>query len=126
MNAIAKAWRNFRIRVANRRHGIAENKFKIGDRVVAREPTLFQPLVSLSHLGSNHPTIYLHSQNEGKLTEAGEVVDAFYGFDMIAGWRWHYKVSYKKRDTVIVLYEEQEICIDPAWIRDKKIKELGI
>lgn len=43
-----------------------------------------------------------------------------------AGWRWHYKVSYKKRDTVIVLYDEQEICIDPAWIRDKKIKELGI
>lgn len=105
MNAIVKAWRNFKIRVATRRQGIVENKFRIGDWVVARNQQ-----VRDQQLDSN----------------AGEVVDAFYGFDMIVGWRWHYKVSYKKRDTVIVLYEEQEIIIDAAWIRDKKIKELGI
>lgn len=105
MNAIVKAWRNFKIRVTKRRQGIVENKFRIGDWVVARNQQ-----VRDQQLDSN----------------AGEVVDAFYGFDMIVGWRWHYKVSYKKRDTVIVLYEEQEIIIDAAWIRDKKIKELGI
>lgn len=105
MNAIVKAWRNFKIRVTKRRQGIVENKFKIGDWVVLRNQQV---------------------RNQQHDSNAGEVVDAFYGFDMIAGWRWHYKVSYKKRDTVIVLYEEQEICIDAAWIRDKKIKELGI
>lgn len=100
MNPIVKTWRNFKIRVTKRSQGIVENKFKIGDWVVARD----------QQLDSN----------------AGEVIDAFYGFDMNAGWGWHYKVSYKKRDTIIVLYEEQEICIDTSWIRDKKIKELGI
>lgn len=115
MNAIVKAWRNFKIRVATRRQGIVENKFKIGDWVVLRN----QQVSSCFRCSSRTRDQQLDSN-------AGEVVDAFYGFDMIVGWRWHYKVSYKKRDTVIVLYEEQEICIDTTWIRDKKIKELGI
>lgn len=110
MNVILKAWRNFKLAVAKRRQSIGvENKFRLGDWVAVRD----QPLVSRSHLGSNHP-------------EAGEVVDAFYGFDMIAGWRWHYEVQYKRRETVVILYEEHEICIDTAWIREQKLKKLGI
>ena len=110
MNAIVKAWRNFKIRVAKRRQGIAEeNKFQIGDWVAAREPLDMRQQRSIPQ----------HS-------EAGEVVDAFYGFDMNRGYKWHYKVQYKKRDTVIVLYEETEICPDAAWIREQKLKKLGI
>jgi hypothetical protein len=54
-------------------------------------------------------------------------VDAFYGFDMNTGWRWHYKVSYKAgSNTIIILYEDHEICMDVTWIRDKQLKKLGI
>ena len=116
MNAIVKAWRNFKIRVATRRQGIVENKFRIGDWVVARNQ---------------------QARDQQLDSNAGEVVDAFYGFDMNRGYKWQYKVQYKRSGyictpqssggyTVVVLYEEQEICIDAAWIRDKKIKELGI
>ena len=116
MNAIVKAWRNFKIRVANRRQCIAaENKFQIGDWVAAKDPYLHLPEESFDLTGS----IY-------SFGEAGEVVDAFYGFDMNRGYKWHYKVQYKKRDTVVVLYEETEICIDAAWIREQKLKKLGI
>lgn len=110
MNIILKAWRNFKIRVAKRRQGIAaENKFQIGDWVAVKDQ-------SFNLTGSKFYSF----------RGAGEVVDAFYGFDMNTGWRWHYKVQYKKRDTVVILYEEQEICIDAAWIREQKLKKLGI
>ena len=114
MNVILKAWRSFKLAVAKRRQSIvAENKFQIGDWVEVRDQ-------SFDLTGSKFYSF----------RGAGEVVDAFYGFDMNTGWRWHYKVSYKKRDKkrdkVIVLYEEQEICIDAAWIREQKLKKLGI
>jgi len=105
MNVILKAWRKFKLAVAKRRQSIGvENKFQLGDWVTVRDQLW-------SHLESNR---------------AGEVVDAFYGFDMNTGYRWHYKVSYKKKDTVIILYKEQEICIDVAWLRDQRLKKLGI
>lgn len=109
MNIILKAWRNFKIRVAKRRQGIAENKFQIGDWVAVKDQ-------SFNLTGSKFYSF----------REAGEVVDAFYGFDMNRGYKWHYKVQYKKRDTVVILYEETEICIDAAWIREQKLKKLGI
>lgn len=114
MNAILKAWRNFKIRVAKRRQIIGvENKFQIGD------------FVNVKGGGG------WRDNGEFHFGETGEVVDAFYGFNMNTGWRWHYEVSYKtlyhyRRDTVIVLYEEHEICIDAAWIRAKRLKKLGI
>lgn len=110
MNLILKAWRNFKIRLAKRRQSIGvENKFQLGDWVTVRDQ-------SFDLTGSKFYSF----------RGAGEVVDAFYGYQMHRGHRWHYKVQYKKRDTVIVLYEEHEICIDVAWIRDKKLKKLGI
>ena len=110
MNVILKAWRNFKLAVAKRRQSIGvENKFQLGDWVTVKDQ-------SFDLTGSKFYSF----------RGAGEVVDAFYGFEMNKGWRWHYKVSYKKKDTVIILYEEQEICIDAAWLRDKKLKKLGI
>jgi len=110
MNIFLKSWRKFNLVVAKRRQSIGvENKFQIGDWVVVREPLDMRQQRSIPQ----------HS-------EVGEVVDVFYGFDMNAGWRWHYQVQYKRKDTVIVLYEEQEICIDAAWIRAKRLKKLGI
>ena len=105
MNVILKAWRKFKLAVAKRRQAITvENKFQLGDFVK------YPPLV------------------DWRGGETGEVVDAFYGFQMHLGYRWHYKVQYKRKDTYIrfVVYEEQEICIDTAWIRDKRLKKLGI
>ena len=110
MNVILKAWRKFKLAVAKRRQSIGvENKFQLGDWVTVRDQ-------SFDLTGSKFYSF----------RGAGEVVDAFYGFDMNTGYRWHYKVSYKKKDTVIILYEEQEICIDAAWLRDKRLKKLGI
>ena len=110
MNVILKAWRKFKLAVAKRRQAITvENKFQLGDWVTVRDQ-------SFDLTGSKFYSF----------RGAGEVVDAFYGFEMNKGWRWHYKVSYKKKDMVIILYEEQEICIDVAWIRDKRLKKLGI
>ncbi len=103
MNVILKAWRKFKLVVAKRRQMIGlENKFQIGD--------------------------FVHVKCVGvdDFCETGEVVDAFYGFNMNKGYRWNYEVQYKRRETVIVLYEEHEICIDAAWIRNQKLKELGI
>ena len=114
MNVITKAWRNFKIRVAKRRQNInVDNKFCIGD------------FVKNDCVGwdINRGEFHFGETGEG---ETGEVVDAFYGFDMNRGYRWHYKVQYKRRETVIVLYEETEICIDAAWIRNQKLKKLGI
>ena len=111
MNVILKVCRNFKLAVAKRRQAITvENKFQLGDWVTVKDQSF--DFKGLSKFYS--------------FRGAGEVVDAFYGFEMNKGWRWHYKVSYKKKDTVIVLYEEQEICIDAAWLRDKKLKKLGI
>ena len=111
MNVILKVWRNFKLAVAKRRQSIGvENKFQLGDWVTVKDQSF--DFKGLSKFYS--------------FRGAGEVVDAFYGFEMNKGWRWHYKVSYKKKDTVIILYEEQEICIDAAWLRDKKLKKLGI
>ena len=105
MNVILKTWRNFKLAVAKRRQMIAvENKFQIGDLVNAKDGDW--------------------RSGEFYFGETGEVVDAFYGFNMNTRYKWHYKVQYKRRETVIVLYEEHEICIDAAWIRDKKLKEL--
>ena len=111
MNVILKVCRNFKLAVAKRRQAITvENKFQLGDWVTVKDQSF--DFKGLSKFYS--------------FRGAGEVVDAFYGFEMNKGWRWHYKVSYKKKDTVIILYEEQEICIDVAWIRDKRLKKLGI
>ena len=108
MNAIVKAWRNFKIRVAKRRQIIGvENKFQIGD------------FVHVKGVGTRVTIPFYFG-------ETGEVVDAFYGFNMNTGWRWNYEVQYKRRETVIVLYEEHEICIDASWIRNQKLKKLGI
>jgi hypothetical protein len=113
MNAIVKAWRKFKLAVAKRRQMIGvENKFKIGDFVNVKDG-----------VGWIDTRIF---HGEFYFGETGEVVDAFYGFDMNTGYRWHYEVQYKRRETVIVLYEEHEICIDTAWIREEKLKELGI
>ena len=111
MNVILKAWRNFKIRVAKRRQSIvAENKFQLGDWVTVKDQ-------SFDLTGSKFYSF----------RGAGEVVDAFYGFDMNTGWRWHYKVSYKTgSNTIIISYEEHEICMDATWIRDKQLKKLGI
>ena len=115
MNVILKVWRNFKLAVAKRRQAITvENKFQLGDWVTVRDQ-------SFDLTGSKFYSF----------RGAGEVVDAFYGFEMNKGWRWHYKVCYKtlyhhRRDKVIILYEEQEIFIDTAWLRDKKLKKLGI
>ena len=111
MNVILKAWRNFKIRVSKRRQSIGvENKFQLGDFIHVKDQ-------SFDLTGSKFYSF----------RGAGEVVDAFYGFDMNTGWRWHYKVSYKTgSNTIILLYEEQEICIDTTWIRDKRLKKLGI
>ena len=109
MNAILKVWRKFKIAVAKRRQSIGvENKFQIGD------------FVNVKGGGGRR------DNGEFYFGETGEVVDAFYGFNMNTGWRWHYEVQYKRKDAVIVLYEEHEICIDAAWIRDKRLKKLGI
>lgn len=111
MNVILKAWRNFKIRVSKRRQSIGvENNFQLGDFVHVKDQ-------SFDLTGSKFYSF----------RGAGEVVDAFYGFDMNIGWRWHYKVSYKTgSNTIIILYEEHEICIDAAWTRDKQLKKLGI
>lgn len=110
MNVILKAWRKFKIAVAKRRQSIGvENKFQLGDWVTVKDQ-------SFDLAGSKFYSF----------RGAGEVVDAFYGFDMNTGWRWHYEVQYNRKDAVIVLYEEHEICIDAAWIRDKRLKKLGI
>ena len=111
MNAILKAWRNFKIRVSKRRQSIGvENKFQLGDFIHVKDQ-------SFDLTGGK---FYSFRGN-------GEVVDAFYGFDMNTGWRWHYRVSYKAgSNTIIILYEEHEICMDATWIRDKQLKKLGI
>ena len=109
MNVIVKTWRKFKLAVAKRRQMITvDNKFQIGDFVNAKS-------------GADRI-----DNGEFYIGETGEVVDAFYGFNMNTGYKWHYKVEYKRMETFIVLYEEHEICIDAAWIRDKKLKELGI
>jgi hypothetical protein len=114
MNAIVKAWRNFKIRVTKRRQSIGvENKFQLGDWVTVKDQ-------SFDLAGSKFYSV------KQRCFSAGEVVDAFYGFNMNTGWRWNYEVQYKRRETVIVLYEEHEICIDVAWIRNQKLKKLGI
>jgi hypothetical protein len=116
MNVILKAWRKFKLAVAKRRQAITvENKFQLGDWVHVKFGVMDQLPFDFDETGG-------FSTFGG----TGEVVDAFYGFQMHLGYRWHYKVQYKRRDKVIVLYEEQEICIDAAWIRDKRLKELGI
>ena len=111
MNFIIKAWRKFKLVVAKRRQKIpTENKFQIGDLVHVICSTDFDADGGFYNF-----------------TGTGEVVDAFYGFDMNRGYKWHYKVQYKTgSNKVIILYEETEICIDAAWIRDQKLKELGI
>ena len=104
MNFIVKAWRKFKLVVAKRKQSIGtENKFQIGGFVHVKFGVGVDDFVG-----------------------TGEVVDAFYGFNMNTGYRWHYEVQYKRRETVIVLYEEHEICIDAAWIRNQKLKKLGI
>ena len=110
MNVILKAWRKFKLAVAKRSLSIGvENKFQIGDWVAVKDQ-------SFDLVGSKFYSF----------RGAGEVVDAFYGYQMNTGWRWHYEVQYKRKDAVIILYEEHEICIDAAWIRDKRLKKLGI
>ena len=122
MNFILKAWRKFKLVVAKRRQKIpTDNKFQIGDLVNVICSTGFDADGGFYNF-----------------TGTGEVVDAFYGFDINTGWRWHYKVSYKtlyhgktttgehRSNTVIILYEEQEICIDATWLREQKLKKLGI
>ncbi len=106
MNLILKVWRNFKLAVAKRRQSIGvKNKFQLGDWVTVKDQSF--DFIDYGVIGV--------------------VVDAFYGFDMNTGYRWHYKVCYKTgSNTVIILYEEQEICIDTAWIRDKRLKKLGI
>ena len=115
MNVILKAWRKFKLAVAKRRQSIGtENKFQIGD---------FVNVKSGADWIDNGVLLSIHKYTYG---ETGEVVDAVYGFNLNTGWRWYYKVSYKKKDTVIVLYEEHEICIDATWLRAKRLKKLGI
>lgn len=110
MNFIIKAWRNFKLVVAKRRQKIpTENKFKIGDFVNVKEQSFD---LSGSKFYSFRGT--------------GEVVDAYYGYQMHLGYKWYYKVQYKRRNKVIVDYEESEIQIDIAWIREQKLKKLGI
>ena len=111
MNFIVKAWRKFKLVVAKRRQKIpTENKFQIGDLVNVICSTDFDADGGFYNF-----------------TGTGEVVDAFYGFDINNGYKWHYEVQYKTgSNNVIVLYEESEIQIDTAWIREKQLKKLGI
>ena len=110
MNAIVKAWRNFKIRVAKHRQNInVDNKFQIGDFVNVKDQ-------SFDLTGSKFYSF----------RGTGEVVNAYYGYQMHIGYKWHYKVQYKRRNKVIVDYEESEIQIDIAWIREQKLKKLGI
>lgn len=124
MNAIVKAWRKFKIGVVKRRLKDiigSECKFQIGDCVRVKDQ-------SFDLTGSKFYSF----------RGAGEVVDAYYGYQMNKGHRWHYKVSYKnlyhgktttgeyRRNKVIITYEEHEICIDAAWLRGKRLKKLGI
>ena len=100
MNVFLKYWRRLKLAVYKRLDSAhlkgRSNKFRIGDFVC----------------------------ETGK-AEAGEVVDAFYGFDM-RGHSWHYKVEYGRIEKVVVLYRESEICIDAAWIRERRLEKLGI
>ena len=115
MNVILKTWRNFKLAVAKRRQSIGtENKFQIGDFVNVKGKDFVDCI-------DNGVLLSIHKYTYG---ETGEVVDAFYCFNMNTGYKWHYEVQYNRMETVIVLYEEHEICIDAAWIRDKKLKEL--
>ena len=110
MNVILKTWRKFKLSVAKHRQNInVDNKFQIGDFVNVKDQSFD---LSGSKFYSFRGT--------------GEVVDAYYGYQMNLGYKWYYKVQYKRRNKVIVDYEESEIQIDIAWIREQKLKKLGI
>jgi len=116
MNFIVKAWRKFKLVVAKRRQKIpTDNKFQIGDLVHI-----------ICSAGFDSDGGFYNLSCSG-VDGTGEVVDAFYGFDINNGYKWYYEVQYKTgSNKVIILYEETEICIDAAWIRDQKLKKLGI
>jgi hypothetical protein len=113
MNVILKAWRKFKIGVVKRRlKNIigSECKFQIGDCVHVKDQ-------SFDLTGSKFYSF----------RGTGEVVDAFYGYQMNKGHKWYYEVCYKtESNTHTITYEEHEICIDVAWIRAKRLKKLGI
>ena len=113
MNVILKAWRKFKIGVVKRRLKDiigSECKFQIGDCVHVKDQ-------SFDLTGSKFYSF----------RGAGELVDAYYGYQMNKGHRWFYEVQYKtESNTHTITYEEHEICIDAAWIRDKRLKKLGI
>lgn len=114
MNAIVKAWRRLKLRMTKRnlREMIqSENRFDIGDLVHVKDKS-FDILT-----GGNFYTFM----------GTGEVVNAYYGYQMNIGHSWCYEVEYNTSGGLRhVDYREAEICMDAAWAREKKLKELGI
>jgi hypothetical protein len=90
-----------------------EIKFNIGDIVVPVNPdnSLFQDFIQ---------------------PEVGEIVDIYMGGKMHSEDEWYYVVIFTD-DTVIPPYNKTrldfnhwEIKLDKAYLRDKKLKELGL
>lgn len=92
-----------------------ETKFNIGDIVVPVNRDAFSPFQD----------IFIKE-------ERGEIVDIFMGSKMHYHQDWYYEVVFTD-DTVIPPYNKTkvdfnhwEIKLDKAYLRDKKLKELGL
>ena len=92
-----------------------ETKFNIGDIVVTTYNESYSPF-----------------EDGSSISGRGEVVDIYMGSRMHSQKDWYYKVVFTD-DTVIPPYNKTkvdfnhwEIKLDKAYLRDKKLKELGL
>jgi hypothetical protein len=91
-----------------------ETKFDIGDIVVTTYNESYSPF------------------EDGGISGRGEIVDIYMGSRMHSNKDWYYTVVFTD-DTVIPPYNKVkadfnhwEIKLDKSYIRDKKLKELGL
>jgi hypothetical protein len=104
-----KIIRNIKLRITKWTHRdkiVNENEFKIGDVINIHTPD------------------NVDINNFYSFQGPGEIVDIFFGYNMNTGYKWCYKVKYPKN--IVICYDENEIELNMAYIRDQKLKKLGI
>jgi hypothetical protein len=111
MNFIKRFIRNIRLKITKFRYKSlfsVENQFKIGD------------------------IVKVHTQNDDlnlfyTFGGPGEIVDIYlhiYSDNQKSEYKWYYKVLYKNK--VVIDYDENEIELDVSYMRDQKLKQIGL
>ena len=108
MNFIKKIIRNITLKITKfryKRSFSVENQFQIGD------------IVKVNTQNDDLNLFYTFGGT-------GEVVDIYLHIDSNTYCKWYYKVLYNNK--VIIDYDENEIELDISYLRDKKLKQIGL